>query len=107
MRGARHTNNVTERMIGRSKIRYKTIRDYKSIEGMMNGLWLTQRVMGRVQHGHGQAVGLHSGWVMCANPKCDYPQLILNTPTSLGTVTTPRSNWNMMAFPAKIGASYI
>ena len=45
-RGVCDTNNVTERMIGRSKIRYKTIRGYKSIEGMMNGLWLTQRVWG-------------------------------------------------------------
>ena len=33
-------------MIGRSKIRYKTLRACKSIEGMMNGLWLTQRVWG-------------------------------------------------------------
>ena len=44
MRGVCDTNNATERVIGRSKIRYKTIRGYKSIEGMMNGLWLTQRV---------------------------------------------------------------
>ena len=41
-----HTNNVTERVIGRSKIRYKTIRGYESVEGTMNGLWLTQRVWG-------------------------------------------------------------
>ena len=33
-------------MIGRSKIRYKTVRGYKSIEGMMNGLRLTQWVWG-------------------------------------------------------------
>ena len=33
-------------MIGKSKIRYKTIKGYKSIEGMMNGLWLTQRIWG-------------------------------------------------------------
>lgn len=46
MRGARDTNNVTERVIGGSKIRYNTIRGYKSIEGMMNDLWLTQRVWG-------------------------------------------------------------
>ena len=44
MRGARDTNNVTERVIGRSKIRYKTLRGRKSVEGMMNALWLTQRV---------------------------------------------------------------
>ena len=36
------TNNCTERTIGRSKIRYKTVRGYKSKEGMMNGLALTQ-----------------------------------------------------------------
>ena len=44
------TNNCTERTIGRSKacaglrsgIRYKTARGYKSEEGMMNGLRLTQ-----------------------------------------------------------------
>ena len=46
MRGVCDTNNVTERAIGKSKIRYKTMRDYKSVEGMMNGLWLTQRVWG-------------------------------------------------------------
>ena len=46
MRGVCDTDNVTERVIGRSKIRYNTIRSYKSIEGMMSGLWLTQRVCG-------------------------------------------------------------
>ena len=34
----------TVRTIGRSKIRYKTVRGYKSEEGMMNGLGLTQWV---------------------------------------------------------------
>lgn len=38
------TNNCTERVIGRSKIRYKTVRGYKSMDGMMNGLGLTQWV---------------------------------------------------------------
>ena len=38
------TNNCTERTIGRSKIRYKTVRGYKSTDGMMNGLALTQWV---------------------------------------------------------------
>ena len=42
----RDTNNVTERVIVRSKIRYKTMRGYKSVEGMMNGLWWRQRVWG-------------------------------------------------------------
>ena len=42
----RYTNNVTQRVIGGSKTRYKTPRGYKSIAGMMNGLWLTQRVWG-------------------------------------------------------------
>ena len=50
--GMPQTNNCTERTIGRSKacaglrsgIRYRTIRGYKSEEGMMNGLGLTQWV---------------------------------------------------------------
>ena len=44
VRGMPQTNNCTERTIGRSKIRYKTVRGYKSEEGMMNGLGLTQWV---------------------------------------------------------------
>ena len=40
--GAPATNNCTERGIGRSKIRYKTVRGYKSAAGMMHGLGLTQ-----------------------------------------------------------------
>ncbi len=36
------TNNASERSIGRSKVRYKTMRGYKSVEGMMNGIALTQ-----------------------------------------------------------------
>lgn len=44
IRGLPETNNCTERVIGRSKIRYKTIRGYKSVDGMLNGLWLTQWV---------------------------------------------------------------
>ncbi len=36
------TNNASERAIGRSKIRYKTMRGYKSDEGMSNGIVLTQ-----------------------------------------------------------------
>ena len=31
-------------MIGRSKIRHKTTRGYKSVLGVLNGLWLTQWV---------------------------------------------------------------
>ena len=46
VRGVGDTNNVTERVIGRSKIMYKTSRGYESIDGMMNGLWLTQLVWG-------------------------------------------------------------
>ena len=38
------TNNCTERAIGRSKIRYRTVRGYKSDDGMMNGMGLTQWV---------------------------------------------------------------
>jgi transposase-like protein len=36
------TNNSTERGIGKSKVRYKTMRGYKSQEGMTNGIALTQ-----------------------------------------------------------------
>lgn len=36
------TNNVTERAIGRSKVRYKTVRGFKSQEGMLNLFALTQ-----------------------------------------------------------------
>lgn len=36
------TNNASERAIGRSKVRYKTMRGYKSEEGMSNGIVLTQ-----------------------------------------------------------------
>ena len=36
------TNNSTERGIGKSKVRYKTMRGYKSPEGMTNGIALTQ-----------------------------------------------------------------
>ena len=42
VRGMPQTNNCTEQTIGRSKIRYRTVRGYKSKEGMMNGLGLTQ-----------------------------------------------------------------
>ena len=44
VRGMPQTNNCTERTIGRSKIRYRTVRGYKSVDGMMNGLGLTQWV---------------------------------------------------------------
>ena len=44
VRGMPQTNNCSERAIGRSKIRYKTVRGYKSEEGMMNGMGLTQWV---------------------------------------------------------------
>lgn len=36
------TNNASERVIGRSKVRYRTMRGYKSVEGMSNGIALTQ-----------------------------------------------------------------
>jgi len=36
------TNNVTERAIGKSKVRYKTMRGYKSRDGLYNGIALTQ-----------------------------------------------------------------
>ncbi len=36
------TNNCTEPVIGRSKVRYTTMRGYKSLTGMENGIRLTQ-----------------------------------------------------------------
>ena len=44
VRGMSQTNNCTERTIGRSKVRYRTVKGYKSEEGMVNGLGLTQWV---------------------------------------------------------------
>ena len=44
VRGIPQTNNCTERTIGRSKIRYQTLRGNKSKEDMMNWLGLTQWV---------------------------------------------------------------
>ena len=41
-KGVPATNNVTERAIGRSKVRYKTIRGFKSEQGMLNLFALTQ-----------------------------------------------------------------
>ena len=40
--GVPQTNNRTEQVIGRSKVRYKTVRGFKSVEGMLNGIELTQ-----------------------------------------------------------------
>ena len=37
------TNNAAERAIGRSKIRYKTVRWYKSEDWMLNGFGLRRR----------------------------------------------------------------
>ena len=36
------TNNASERSIAKSKVRYKSMRGYKSHEGMKNGIALTQ-----------------------------------------------------------------
>ena len=36
------TNNASERGIAKSKVRYKTMRGYKSMGGMANGIALTQ-----------------------------------------------------------------
>lgn len=36
------TNNASERGLGKSKVRYRTMRGYKSVEGMTNGIALTQ-----------------------------------------------------------------
>ena len=49
------TNNASERAIGRSKVRYKTMRGYKSDEGMSNGIALTQWLYsGEDEHDLGQ-----------------------------------------------------
>lgn len=40
--GVPATNNACEQVIGRSKIRYKTMRGYKSVGGLLNGIALTQ-----------------------------------------------------------------
>ncbi len=40
------TNNATERAIGKSKVRYKTMRGHKSVDGMKNGIALTQWLYG-------------------------------------------------------------
>ena len=36
------TNNASERLIGKSKLRYKSMRGYKSRDGMGNGIALPQ-----------------------------------------------------------------
>ncbi len=40
--GARWHQHTTERAIGKSMVRYKTMRGYKSLEGTKNGVVLTQ-----------------------------------------------------------------
>jgi hypothetical protein len=40
------TNNASERAIGKSKARYRTMRGYKSLEGLLNGIALTQEIYG-------------------------------------------------------------
>jgi transposase-like protein len=45
------TNNATERAIGKSKLRYRTMRGYKSLAGLANGIALTQWLYtGAAQH---------------------------------------------------------
>lgn len=45
------TNNGTERAIGKSKLRYRTMRGYKSLDGLQNGIALTQWLYsGAAQH---------------------------------------------------------
>ena len=80
LRGVCDANNVTERVIDSSKIMYKTIRDYKSIWGMTNWLWLTQRVWGK------PCVDMSGYWprsdrMMRANQNRGRPHPILNSPT--------------------------
>lgn len=40
--GVPSTNNVTERAIGRTKVRYRTVRGFKTAAGCLNGFALTQ-----------------------------------------------------------------
>jgi hypothetical protein len=44
------TNNGTERAIGKSKVRYKTMRGYKSLPGLCNGIALTQWLYSGAEH---------------------------------------------------------
>jgi hypothetical protein len=44
--GLDSTNNASERTMVRSKVRYKTMRGYKSVGGMANGIALTQWLYG-------------------------------------------------------------
>jgi hypothetical protein len=37
-----NTNNRTEQAIGKSKVRFKTVRGFKSMAGMLAGVALTQ-----------------------------------------------------------------
>lgn len=51
------TNNATERAIGKSKLRSKTMRGYKSLDGMCNGIALTQWLYsGPFDHDLGQVI---------------------------------------------------
>jgi hypothetical protein len=45
-RGLDGAKNASERSMGRSKVRYKRVRGYKSIVGMSNGIVLTQWLYG-------------------------------------------------------------
>lgn len=87
MRGVCDTNNVTEQVIRRSKIRYKTIRGYKSVEGMINGLWLTQRIWGERQMWTWAICWPRSVWTMRDKPNRGHHQPILIPPTKRRTIT--------------------
>jgi hypothetical protein len=77
------TNNSTERGISKSKVRYKTMRGYKSIDGMNNGIALTQWLYsGKDEHDLSKEMGQrrdHVGHLA----ETDLP----NSPTARGTVT--------------------
>lgn len=51
------TNNATERAIGKSKMRYKTMRGYKSLDGLRNSIALTQWLYsGETAHDRGHVI---------------------------------------------------
>ena len=54
---ATRLNNVPERVIGGSKIRYKTLRGYIEYSGNDERALADAASMERVRHGHGRAVG--------------------------------------------------
>lgn len=100
VRGMPQTNNCTEQAIGRSKVRYKAVRGYKSVDGMMNGLRLTQWVWSGEE-------GLDLAELMAAYQGAWRRELrssedFTNSPTAYGTITSitlgGQTQCNMICF---------